>query len=159
MDPVFFSQFLSWRAWVLKSSEEDLQFFLGKYGKQFGLHRRQRLAKLIEDLRRDRVQIARNREWLLLPGAPERRRIESNHWNPETDWQFLATDLWVLGRLHAEIGEPAEAMLLLERALIIWRTHGHKLPHVQLEAIPQLEALISRLAPEEWRSSTRPPFP
>jgi len=45
MDPVFFSQFLSWRAWVLKSSEEDLQFFLGKYGKQFGLHRRQRLAQ------------------------------------------------------------------------------------------------------------------
>jgi hypothetical protein len=146
-DPgVFLSQFLSWRAWVLESSEETLQFVLSLYGEHFGRRRRERLAKLIGDLRRDAVQMARNREWLLSPGKPARTRIESNCWNPESDWQFLATDLWVLGRLHAKIGEPAEARSLLERALSIWRRHGHRLVHVQLEAIPQLEELISRLA-------------
>jgi hypothetical protein len=146
-DPrVFLSQFLSWRAWVLESSEEALRFALSRYGEHFGRPRRERLAKLMEDLRRDRVQVARNREWLLSPGMPARTRIESNHWNPESDWQFLATDLWVLGQLHAKIGETAEARSLLEGALAIWRRHGNKLVHLQLEAIPQLEELISRLA-------------
>jgi len=111
---VFLSQFLGWRAWVLESSEETLRFILSMYGEHFGGRRRERLAKLIGYLRRDAVQVARNREWLLSPGTPARTRIESNNWDPESDWQFLATDLWVLGRLHANIGETAEARSLLE---------------------------------------------
>ena len=73
-------------------------------------------------------------------------RIETDFWDPVTQWQFLATDLWSLGRLHAALGERAEAQAFLERALDIWRTYGHNLPHVQADALDSLNAEIARLA-------------
>jgi hypothetical protein len=39
-----------------------------------------------------------------------------------------------------------EAKKLLERALEIWKTHGHQLPHVQTEAISALEHEITKLS-------------
>jgi len=138
--------FFIWREWVFESSEETLEFFLGIYGREFGQVRRRRLSEVIEKMRRDPEQKARNRTWLLEPGRPKRTRIESNHWDPERDWRFLATDLWMLGRLHARIGERAEAKALLKRALDIWKASGHQLPHVQAEAIPALKREISYLS-------------
>jgi hypothetical protein len=139
-------QFFTWRAWVFESSEETLEFFMGVYGREFGLARRRRLSELIEKIRRDPEQKARNRTWLLEPGRRQRTRIESNHWDPVIHWQFLATDLWALGRLHARIGEGVEAKALLERALDIWKTHGHQLPHVQARALIELEQEITQLS-------------
>jgi hypothetical protein len=149
----FFDQFLFWRKWVLKSNQETLRSVLNDYGREFGQSRRQRLAGLFDRIRRDPVQGVRNREWRVEPGRSQRARIEFNYWNPESDWQHLATDLWFLGRLHAEIGETGEAKALLERALHVWKTHGHKLAHVQAEAIPHLDAEIARLS-LQWESAS-----
>jgi hypothetical protein len=141
----FHSQFIDWRAWVLRSDEETLRFFLDEYQRGFGLHRHQRLANLIWNLRDDRGQRDRNRSWLLEPGEPAKTRIESNYWDPERDWQYLATDVWTLGRLHVGIGEITEAKTNLERALSIWKTHGHKLNHQQADAIAALQAELARI--------------
>ncbi|MBZ5636950.1 MAG: tetratricopeptide repeat-containing protein [Acidobacteriia bacterium] len=143
---IFFSQFLSWREWVFESSEERLEFILRSYGQEFGQNRLRRLSELMEKIRRDPEQKARNRRRLLEPGELQRARIDSNYFDPGIDWQFLATDLWTLGRLYARIGEMVEAETLLERALEIWKTHGHHLPHVQTEAIPALEHEITKLS-------------
>jgi hypothetical protein len=142
----FFFQFLDWRKWVFESDEETIQFVLDDYERQFTEPSRQCLAELMDDLRGDPEQRTRNRSWCLAPGEDPRTRIESGHWNSESDWQFLAIDLWVLGRLHAGIGEIAEAKFLLGCALDVWRTHGHKLAHQQAAAIPALEAEIARLS-------------
>lgn len=149
---LFFPQFLHWRAWVFQSGQELLNRMLEDYGRRFGRVHRRSLAKWIERLQSDRVQRARNRSWLLEPGQEERTRIESNHWDPETEWQMLATDLWSLGRLHARIGEHGEAKALLDRALDIWKAHGHELAHVQVQAIPALEAEIAQLTGDETHS-------
>jgi hypothetical protein len=141
----FHSQFIDWRAWVFRSDEDTLRFFLGEYKRGFGSNRHQRLARLIQNLRDDRGQRDRNRSWLLEPGEPAKTRIESNYWNPEKDWQYLATDVWNLGRLHAGIGEVAEAETLLERALSIWKTHGYKLTHQQADAIAALQEELARM--------------
>ena len=143
---MFFSQFISWREWVFESSEERLEFILRFYGRKFGQIRRRRLSELMEKIRRDPEQKARNRRWLLEPGEAPRARIESNYRDPARDWQFLATDLWTLGRLHDRIGEVVEAETLLQRALEIWKTRGHLLPHVQTEAIPALERELTKLS-------------
>jgi len=141
----FFSQFLNWRAWVFESSKERLAFIRRSYGMELGQAHRRKLSKLIQAIRRDPEQRARNRSWLLEPGEPQRSRIESHHWDPSIDWQFLATDLWTLGRLHAEIHELAKARALLERALNLWKTPGHHVAHRQVEALPALEFEIARL--------------
>ena len=146
---LFFPQFLHWRAWVFQSGQGVLDRMLEDYGRRFGALRRQSLAELIERLRSDRVQRARNRCWLLEPGQEERMRIESNHWDAETEWEMLATDLWSLGRLHARIGDLGEAKALLARALELWKTHGHEVAHVQEQAIPALEAEIAQLVVDE----------
>jgi hypothetical protein len=150
---MFFSQFISWREWVVESSEETLEFILGFYGREFGQNRRRRLTALIEKIRQDPEQKARNRRWLLEPCEAQRARIDSNYWDPGIDCQSLATDLWTLGRLHARIGEVVEAEALLKRALEIWKTHGHQLPHVRTEAIPALEYEITKLS-ESPRTQT-----
>jgi hypothetical protein len=141
----FHLQFIDWRAWVFRSNEETLRFFLDEYKRGFGNHRHQRLAKLIQNLRDDRRQRDRNRIWLLEPGQLARTRIESNYWDPERDWQFLATDVWSLGQLHAGIGDVAQAKMMLERALSIWTTHGYKLPHQQADAMAALQEELARL--------------
>jgi hypothetical protein len=139
----FFAQFLFWRDWVLKSNQETLGSTLDDYGRMFGQLRRRRLASLFDRIRRDPVQAARNREWHLEPGQSHKARIESNCWDLEADWQLLATDLWVLGRLHAGVGDFAEARALLERALGLWKTYGSVLPDVQMEAITALQREIA----------------
>jgi len=102
-------------------------------------HLKNGLEALVHPEQRDR-----NREWLLSGGAPARARIKPGYY-AETDWQFLATDFWTLGLLHASIGETSEARSLLEQALGIWKTQGSRLAHVQAEAIPQLEKLLADL--------------
>jgi hypothetical protein len=141
---LFVSQFLDWRKWVFEADEETLVFAMQLYGKEFGETRRRRLTKLIETIKRDSAQQTRNRECLLEAGQAARDRIESNYWEP-SQWQFRATDLWSLGRLHAGIGERMQARYLFERALVIWKTYGHELAHVQIDAIRDLEAEIARL--------------
>jgi len=44
---LFWSQFLSWRAWVFESSAEQLAFILRTYGWEFGQVRLRRLSELI----------------------------------------------------------------------------------------------------------------
>lgn len=142
----FFFQFLHWRAWVFELGDEEVESTLHDYGRQFGLARRRSLAQLFARLREDPVQQRRNRSWILEPGERQRNRIESKFWDPNKDWQLLATDLWVLGRLHFEIGEAMEASTLLDQALDIWKTHGHRLPHLQTTSIPALEWELSIIA-------------
>lgn len=144
---MFWGQFLSWREWVLESSEKRLQFFLGQYGEAFGPLRRCRLEKLMYDLRADAGQAARHREWLRFRQAAAQGRIDSNRWNPDTEWQPFATDLWSLGQLHVKLGEPDDGKPLLERSLAIWKSQGGLLPRVQVEAVRQLEELISQVTP------------
>ena len=142
---LFRTQFLHWRAWVFASDEALLKRTLDDYGRRFDQRRVQSLADLTNRLRRDPVQRTRNRCFLLEPGEAARTRLESNHWDPESDWQMLATDVWTLARLHASIGEGDEARALLNRALTIWKTHGHELADVQAEAISALDREIGRL--------------
>jgi hypothetical protein len=142
---VFWGSFLSWREWVLESSEGRLEFFLNQYEKERGKARRESLEKLFEDLRRDEVQAARNRSWALERCQDAQARIESNRWDPNSDWQSLATDHWTVGRICAAVGQRTEATNHLSRALEIWKTHGHELPHIQVRAVSELEAAIARL--------------
>jgi hypothetical protein len=143
----FPSQFFHWRASMFRCTDEVLRLTLRDYEKFFGESMRRRLEDLIQAIRADPAQRARNREWLLEPGGPARTRIESYCWTPlDEHWQDLATDLWSLGRLHAGIGEAKEAKILFERALDIWKSHGHILAHVQANAIPTLEGELTRLS-------------
>ena len=143
----FVGQFLHLREWALQLDEEALEHLLELYQRSFGKPRRRALAACIQRLRNDPVQRARHHSWIVERAQLGRARIESNHWDPERDWQWLATDYWETGRLQARIGETGEARSLLERALEIWKAHGHKLPHVQLRAIPGLEDEIAQLVP------------
>ena len=142
----FVGQFLLWRDWVLGSDAETLQFLLKLYGKEFGKSARERLARLFDGIRSDAAQLARNRAWHLEAGQPQRDRIDSKHWDPESEWQQLATDLWLLARVHAGVGDIPEAKQLMERALGIWGTDGAVLPDIQAEAIAGLKEEIGRLA-------------
>lgn len=142
----FFNQFLEWREWIFAADERTLRLVLNDHQKQFGELQSQNLARLMGDIREDRKQRALNRLWRLEPGEEQRRRIHSGGWNPESDWQFLAIDLWSLGRLHASIGDTDEAKSLLGRALSLWKTHGHRLPHAQAEAIADLRGEIAQMS-------------
>ena len=84
-------------------------------------------------------QIGRNRDWHLEAGQEQRGRIESNHWDQRTEWQPLATDLWILGRVHAGVNDFDEARGLMKRALELWSTYGGVLPDVQVQAIADLK--------------------
>ena len=72
-----------------------------------------------------------------------RHRVESNRWDPERDWQMLATDCWQVGRLVVQFGELEDARVFLERALSIWQTHGHQLAHIQTRAIAGLREQLA----------------
>lgn len=151
----FFDQFLFWRDWVLNSNEDTLGGALDDYGNKLGQPRRQRLDSLLKSIRCDPRQALRNREWHLERGQSEKARIESNHWDPVSDWYWLATDLWVLGRLHAGVGDVAVPTALLERALHLWKTCGTLLLEEQAEAINTLQREIALLAAaKETLSST-----
>jgi hypothetical protein len=154
----FLYQFLHWRAWVFESDEETIQVCLKAYPRHLGQPARDSLAELISRLRNDPQQRLRNRAWLLEPGQPARNRIDSNYWNPDKAWQQLATDLWMLGRRHAGIGDEGEARILLSRALDVWQTHGHKLVWLQEQAIPILQAEIDNLqelSRPDWHATMR----
>jgi hypothetical protein len=62
------------------------------------------------------MQRARHLSWIKERAQLGRTGIESKHWDPERDWQWLASDLWATGRLQAGIGETGEARALLENA-------------------------------------------
>lgn len=140
----FYGQFLSWREWLLKSEDHTLQFALDKYGHEFTQPRRRRLERLFEDVRRDPMQHARHRFWIAERAQKARENIETRRWKAESDWQFLATDHWALGRYSIELGELPPAKTALENALAIWKDRGHVLPHIQVKAIPELEAELAR---------------
>ena len=76
-----------------------------------------------------------------------RVRINTGRWDPEPDWQLLATDHWALGRYSIELGELQPAKSALENALAIWRTRGHELARIQARAVPELEAELARFGP------------
>jgi hypothetical protein len=141
----FFQNFLHWRKWLLASDEETLRIILEHYGRAFGQGRRARLGSLLDDVRSDPRQIGRNRDWHLEAGQEQMTRIDSNHWDQQTEWQQLARDLWILGRIHAGLNDVYEARDLMERALGLWSTYGAVLPHVQLQAIADLKDEIGRL--------------
>jgi len=141
----FFQNFLHWRKWLLASGEETLRIILVHYGREFGQVRRVRLASLFDGVQSDPRQTARNRDWHLEAGQEQRARIDSDHWDQQTEWQQLATDLWTLGRIHAGLNDVDEARDLMERALGLWSTSGAVLPHVQLQAIADLKDEIGRL--------------
>jgi hypothetical protein len=141
----FFEKFLHWRKWVLSSDAETIRRTLDHYGREFGQVRRARLAALFAEVRSDAIQVSRNRDLHLEAGQEQRFRIESNHWDRATEWQQLATDLWVLGRIHARVDDVDEAKALLERALGLWSICGAALPDVQVKAIADLHDEIGRL--------------
>ena len=141
----FFRNFLHWRKWLLASDEETLRITLDHYGRGFGQDLRARLAALFDDVRSDPRQITRNRDWHLETGQGQRTRIDSNHWDQQTEWQKLATDLWILGRVHAGVNDFDEATDLMKRALELWSTYGGVLPGVQVQAIADLKVEIGRL--------------
>jgi hypothetical protein len=60
--------FLQWRVWVLESTEEVLELFLGLPSTP-PLARKQ-LRKLFDDIRADPSQTVRNRQWLFDRGSP-----------------------------------------------------------------------------------------
>lgn len=142
---VFWGSFLSWREWVLESPQARLDFFLNQYENEQGEARRKALQKLFEDLRRDEVQAVRNRNWALERCQSALGRIESNRWDPNTEWKSLATEHWEVGRFRAAFGQTEQAINHLSQALEIWKTHGHELPHLQMRAVPQLEQAIARI--------------
>lgn len=144
----FFQNFLHWRKWLLASDEETLRIILEHYGRAFGQGRRARLGSLLDDVRSDPGQIGRNRDWHLEAGQEQRGRIESNHWDQRTEWQPLATDLWILGRVHAGVNDFDEARGLMKLALELWSTYGGVLPDVQVQAIADLKDEIGRLKVE-----------
>jgi len=141
----FFGQFLHLREWALRVNEETAEYFMEQSQRNFGAPRRSTLARWIKRLRNDPVQQARHLSWLKERAQSRRTRIESNHWDPERDWQSLAADYSVLGCLQALIGDISEARSLLQQALDIWKEHGHKLPHAQTNAIAGLEHELAYL--------------
>jgi hypothetical protein len=141
----FFQNFLQWRKWLLASDEETLRVILDLYGKEFREDWRSRMATLFDDVRSDSMQVRRNRDWQLEAGQEQRVRIESGHWDQRTEWQLLATDLWILGRIHAGVNDFDEARGLMERALGLWSIYGAVLPDVQVQAIADLKDEIGRL--------------
>jgi hypothetical protein len=120
----FFQTFLHWRKWLLSSDEETLRVILDHYGREFGQDWLSRMANLFDQVRSDLMQVRRNREWHLEDGQEQRVRIESGHWDQRTEWQLLATDLWILGRIHAGVNDFDEARGLMERALGLWSIYG-----------------------------------
>ncbi len=143
----FYGQFLTWREWLLKSADHSLQSTLDRFSCDFGKPRRQRLEKLFEDVRRDPAQHARHRFWIAERALSARVRIETGRWDPEPDWQLLATDHWALGRYSIELGELPPAKSAVESAVAIWRTQGHTLARIQAKAIPELEPELARFGP------------
>jgi hypothetical protein len=141
----FFQNFLEWRKWLLASDEETVRVILDLYGRKFGQDRLLRMATLFDAVRSDGMQATRNRDWHLEAGQEQRIRIESNHWDHQTEWQQLATDLWILGRIHAGVKDFDEARGLMERALSLWSIYGTVLPHVQSQAIVDLKDEIGGL--------------
>lgn len=141
----FFHSFLHWRKWLLSSNEETIRVILDLYGRQFGQSQQARMAALFTAVRSDAMQVKRNHDLYLEAGQQERNRIDSNYWDPEVQWQHLATDLWVLGRIHARVEDVEEARTLMQRALGIWSTYGARLPDVQVQAIAELNDEIGRL--------------
>jgi hypothetical protein len=141
----FVSQFLSWRNWVITSDKMTLKLCLADYRKEYGEPRGERLRNLISKLRNKSDQRLRNNEWRLEPGVPAQNRIDRNHWSMPSEWMYLATDLWSLGRLHAKVGEKAQAKALLARALELWLTYGHELAHRQEDALPLLKLELAKL--------------
>lgn len=142
---LFFGQFLSFREWVFESSEGQLQLSLDLFERNHGRSRLEDLAKLYGDLRRDPIQRERNLAWFSERGLAAKARIESKRWNPDSDWQMLATDWRTAGRMHAELGDVGEARFHFEHARDIWKTHGHRLPHLQERAFAQLDQEMERL--------------
>ena len=142
---VFWGSFLGWREWVLTSPQARLDFFLNQYESEQGRMRRRSLEKLFEDLRSDEVQAARNRSWALERYQSAQARIESNQWDPDSDWKSLATDHSEVGRFRAAFGQVEEALSHLIQAVEIWRTGGQAMPRIQARAVPQLEAAIAYL--------------
>jgi hypothetical protein len=141
----FYTQFINWRRWVYESNDETLHVVLDLFKSQFGQQRHTRLSNLIEGLKSDPLQRNRNNELRLEQGLGARTRIESNVWDPIADWQLLATDLWILGRFHAELGERNKAQSCFEQALDLWRTRGHNLPDRQTAAIELFSVELTRV--------------
>ena len=142
---VFWGSFLSWREWVLTSPQERLHFFLNQYESEQGKAWRESLENLFEEIRADEVQAARNRSWALERCQSAQARIESNRWDPNSDWESLAIDHSEVGRFRATFGQIEEATSHLVQALEIWKARGQERPHIQAKAIPRLEAAIAYL--------------
>ena len=151
----FFQNFLHWRKWLLASDEETLRVILNHYGKEFREVWRSRMARLFDEVRSDPIQARRNRELQLEAGQEQRYRIESKQWDEQTEWQQLATDLWILGQIHAGVSDFDEARRLLERALGLWSIYGAVLPHVQVQAIADLKEEIRGLPANAERAQYR----
>jgi len=138
----FFGQFLSWRQWVLESTQRTLQFFLEEYGRRFPEHWQTQLAKLFDAVREDPAQTQRHREWRLWVGSHIEERLMTKRWDPESQWVNLATDYSTLAEVRKTFGDANEARQLFEQALEIWKARGEEVPHRQALAIPLLERQI-----------------
>lgn len=150
----FFGQFLFWRDWALHLTDDALQRSLEMYRRSFGKARQLKLAEYITRLRQDPEQTVRHQNWLREGAQLAKDRVESNRWDPEQDWQMLATDCWLAAGRHVQIEEIGEAKALLERALSIWQTQGHKLPHVQVRAVADLQNQLALLAVRANQANT-----
>lgn len=115
------------------------------YENEFGQPRRRLMEKLFRDVRADSVQHERHRKWVEERAQGARNRIDAGRWNPEIDWQSLATESSSFGRYSVGLGDLVSAKAALENALAIWKIRGHCLAHIQVKAIPELEAELAQL--------------
>ena len=128
-------QFLFWRDWVLSSREEMIQSALEPYQEKYGKLRRKRLEELMKDIRSDKDQASRNREW-----CEEQL----------TDYAIsAAAHLVELGRFHLKLDQQQKALEPFKYALALWKTHGGHWPDRQAQAISELEDKISRILKDE----------
>jgi hypothetical protein len=142
---MFFAQFLSFRAWVLQAGESELRLALDRRERDRGESCRERLGELFRDLKRDPNQRNQNLNWFTERSLAAKARIESKHWNPETDWQMLATDFWTVALYYKAMKDVDEARVQFQHARHLWETHCQQ-HRLRERALAALDEEMSRLA-------------
>jgi hypothetical protein len=147
---MFVSQFLGWREWLLEQSRPFIERLIEqRERKANGTLWNDRLTRLVLEIRQDPTQAQRNLDLQRRRLAAAQARIEIRCWDPDAQWQLLASDLANIGKLKATLGDTAGAKTAFEQVLNLWANRGHELPNLWGLAIHQTTVELERLAAQE----------